>query len=124
MTKRVLDVGQCDLDHGNISNLLSQNFGATVDRAHLANDAIDLLQQNQYDLVLINRLLDRDHSEGKDLLATIKSSEQLKQTAVMLVTNFPEHQEHAVQSGAVLGFGKAELDRPETIEKLSAFLAG
>ena len=123
MAKRVLDVGQCDLDHGNISNLLTRNFGAEVDRAHLAGDAIDLLKQKQYDLVLINRLLDRDHSEGKGLIEQIKSNEQLKQTAVMLITNFPDHQELAVQAGAVLGFGKAELDKPETLEKLSAYLA-
>lgn len=123
MAKRVLDVGQCDFDHSNISSLLREHFGATVDRAHLANDALELLQENQYDLVLINRLLDRDHTEGTVLLETIKSNEQLKETTVMLVTNFEDHQQRAVESGAALGFGKAELDKPETIQRLSEFLA-
>ncbi len=40
----------------------------------------------------------------------------------MLLSNFPQYQEAAVAAGAEPGFGKAELDRPETLERLRRFL--
>ena len=40
----------------------------------------------------------------------------------MLLSNFPEAQEAAVKAGAEPGFGKAEFDRPETVERLARFL--
>jgi hypothetical protein len=41
----------------------------------------------------------------------------------MLITNFPEHQDAAVEAGAVRGFGKLEFSMPETLEKLKAVLS-
>ena len=40
----------------------------------------------------------------------------------MLITNFAEYQDLAVQAGAEAGFGKAELHRPETLENCGPFL--
>ena len=37
--KRVLDVGNCALDHGSISALISKQFGADVVQAHGPEDA-------------------------------------------------------------------------------------
>lgn len=38
---RVVNVGQCDADHGSISRLQEKlQFGATVDRAHGWRDAL------------------------------------------------------------------------------------
>ena len=42
----------------------------------------------------------------------------------MLVTNFPDHQDTAVALGATRGFGKLELDRAETRDKLQPILGG
>ena len=42
---------------------------------------------------------------------------------VMLVTNYPEHQQQAIAAGAEPGFGKAELASPATLAKLAKFLA-
>jgi hypothetical protein len=41
----------------------------------------------------------------------------------MLVSNYAEWQQRAVELGALPGFGKAELNRPETRAKLEAVLA-
>jgi CheY-like chemotaxis protein len=122
MTKRVLDVGQCGFDHGSISRLITSNFDALVEQAHHAADALERIQANEYDLILINRLLDQDHSEGSQLLTLIKSDAAITATPVMLVTNFADHQQLAVAAGAVLGFGKAELHSEETLGKLREFL--
>jgi hypothetical protein len=40
----------------------------------------------------------------------------------MLITNYPEHQDAAVEAGAIRGFGKLEFDNPETRETLAAVL--
>jgi hypothetical protein len=40
----------------------------------------------------------------------------------MLITNYPEHQQQAMELGAELGFGKLELNKPETHRQLAKFL--
>ena len=40
----------------------------------------------------------------------------------MLVTDYPEYQRAAVKAGAEAGFGKSELQTPQTREKLKRFL--
>jgi CheY-like chemotaxis protein len=123
MTKRVLEIGNCNLDHTLLSVLLNRNFQAAVIRAHDAAEALAALRSGPFDLVLVNRLLDRDGSEGLGLIRTIKASPEFAATPVMMITNYPEHQERAVAAGAELGFGKAELQAAETHEKLARFLA-
>ena len=41
---------------------------------------------------------------------------------VMLVSNYPQYQQQAVDAGAVPGFGKAELRSPTTLARLAEFL--
>ena len=122
MTKRVLDVGNCDFDHGSIRRLIEQNFDAEVTRAHDADETLRALRQGGVDLVLINRRLYRDQSAGVEIIQRIKADAQLAAVPVMLVTNFPEHQQRAIGAGAEPGFGKAELSDPATCEKLRRFL--
>lgn len=122
MTRRVLDVGQCNPDHAAISRLLNKHFDVDIVRTHGESDTIAALQSGDFDLVLINRKLDRDYSEGLSILETIKSDSAMSHVAVMLVSNFPEAQESAVAAGAVYGFGKAELGNPDVVERLAAIL--
>jgi len=121
MAKRVLDVGQCVPDHTAIRRLLESNFGATVIQAHDAEETLQALRTSRFDLVLINRKLDLDYSDGIEILRQIKADPELADVPVMLVTNYPEHQQLAVQAGGVEGFGKAELHRPETIARLRPY---
>jgi CheY-like chemotaxis protein len=122
MTKRILDVGQCNPDHSSISRLLNQHFDVEIVRAHLESDAVESLQAEPFDLVLVNRKLDRDYSDGLGIIRNIRSDENLKHTPVMLVSNYPESQDEAVAAGAVYGFGKAELGNPDVVERLAAIL--
>lgn len=116
---RVLDVGQCDMDHGMIAAMLRREFGAEVDRAHTEAEALAALAQTHYDLVLINRVFDRDGTGGMDILRRLKSDETTRTMPVMLVSNYPEAQDAAVVAGALRGFGKAAVESPETIELLA-----
>ena len=122
MPKQILDVGQCDMDHDSIRRLIQQHFTAEVVRAHSAEETIDALRRTSFDLVLVNRILDRDQSDGLQIVRRIKNDRELADVAVMLVTNYREHQETAVSAGAEPGFGKAALDSEATRRALQRVL--
>jgi CheY-like chemotaxis protein len=123
MSKRVLDVGNCDMDHGNIRGMLEERFRAAVDRAHGPDDALAALRAAPYDLVLVNRLMDRDGSEGLEVLRRIQADPALAGVPVMIITNIPEHEAAAVSAGARPGFGKLALNAPQTHARLREYLA-
>ncbi len=122
MTKRVLAVGNCSFDHGNIRSMIQRRFDAALDRAHNATDALAALQTTNYDLVLINRKLERDGSDGIEIIRAMKADPKTIDVPVMLITNFPDHQEQAIRAGALAGFGKAQLDGPAAHAALDAVL--
>ena len=119
---RVLDVGNCDADHGAIRRMLEANFRAQVVRAHEPGDSLALLRSQPFDLVLVNRKLDRDDSDGLPIIEAIQADPKLRGIPCMLITNYAEHQQAAVRAGAVEGFGKRELASSQTRAKLAAIL--
>ncbi len=122
MSKRVLNVGQCRPDQHAIRALLRSHFDVEVVSADLLDDALESLNRDRYDLVLINRKLDRDGSDGLEVLRAVRRSERHGDVPVMLVSNYPEAQAAAIAAGALPGFGKSELDAPQTVEKLRQVL--
>ena len=120
--KSVLSVGQCRPDQAAISHYLTSHFDAKVLSADFAADACQLLKDQDIDLVLINRKLDADGSDGLEILQQIRGNEATARVPVMLVSNFAEWQEKAVALGAIYGFGKAELNQAATRQRLSAVL--
>jgi DNA-binding NtrC family response regulator len=121
-SKTVLSIGQCRPDGAAITYYLQSNFSAVVTAADTAGAAMHLLASEHFDLVLINRILDADGSSGMDILKTIRLNAAWDTLPVMLVSNYPQWQEAAVAGGALPGFGKAELNRPETRQKIGAVL--
>ena len=122
MTKRILDVGNCGPDHSAIRQFFARHFGGEVTQAHGSDDTMTLLKSSAYDLVLVNRKLDRDYSDGIEIIRQIKADPATSGVAVMLITNYVDHQDEAVAAGALRGFGKLEFDKPETLEKVKAAL--
>jgi two-component system chemotaxis response regulator CheY len=122
MGKRVLDVGNCVPDHAAIRRMLETGFGAEVLQAHGPEDTLAALQAGPIDLVLVNRKLDQDYSDGLEIIKRVKSDPRLRAVPMMLVTNYAEHQVAAVAEGAEYGFGKLELSKPETHERLAKIL--
>jgi len=123
VTQQVLDVGNCDPDFASIRNFLSSQFDCKVVRAHSLEDTLAELRQGNYALVLVNRKLDRDYSDGIEIIKSLQSDADLQNVPVMLITNFQEHQDAAVAIGAKRGFGKLEFDQPETLNRLTAVLS-
>jgi hypothetical protein len=118
--KTVLDLGQCDPDHGSIKRVV-ESLGLRVVRAATANEAKEILSREQVDLVLVNRIFDLDGGSGIDFIADVKrlinSGGVLNpKLNLMLVSNYPEYQERAVALGALPGFGKAALGDAATGE--------
>lgn len=122
MSCKVLSVGQCRPDHAAITHFLSSNFNAEVIEADLPAAAQAAVQEHEIDLVLINRKLDADYSDGMEILRTLKADANTQDIPVMLVSNFAEWQEKAVHEGATYGFGKAELGSPDVIDRVRAAL--
>ena len=122
--KKILDVGNCVPDHNAIRRMLESKFAAQVLQTHGPDDTLELLKREKVDLVLINRKLDQDYSDGIEILKQIKGIPELAAIPVMIVTNYEEHQLASIQAGGIRGFGKLELNKPETHQRIEAVLQG
>lgn len=120
--KRVLSVGQCGPDTAQLKQLVERGHGAELVPAVDWNDAQRQLSEGAFALVLVNRKLDVDYSDGLEVIRRLKGEAAWSDVPVMMVTNFAEHQEQAVAAGAVYGFGKSELGAAATHERLAAVL--
>jgi CheY-like chemotaxis protein len=122
MSKTVLDVGNCGPDHSAIRKMLTTSFGVQVVQAHNAAETLEILHSQTIDLVLVNRKLDEDYSDGIEIIKLIKADPNLSAMPVMLVTNIEEHQQQAMVIGAQRGFGKLALNASATIALLGEVL--
>lgn len=123
MTKTLVDCGNCGPDFNSIRQMVKSNFNATVLQTHGAEDTLELLRDRSIDLVMVNRKLDRDYTDGIEIIKQIKADPELCNVPVMLVTNYDEHQEAAMELGAKRGFGKLEIGKQETVAILKPYLA-
>ena len=123
LMQKLLIVGQCDFDYQRISFVISKMYAAEIHRADLFDEAIQRALEQPYALILINRLLDLDRSEGMEILHELKSNPQTDDIPVMIISDYQDAQDVAVAAGASPGFGKAALDTPRTFELLSNYLA-
>lgn len=123
---RVLDVGNCDSDHGVIRALLVNHFDVEVDRVMFVDEALLRIARQPYDLVLVNRRIFADDRDGLELIrrlrATTAQPAANARPAVMMVSNFEAAQQAAIAAGAVRGFGKAQLRDAATLERLALVL--
>jgi CheY-like chemotaxis protein len=120
--KHVLSVGQCYADHSAIAGTLQRHFQAEVVAAGTADEALTLLRQQSFDLVLVNRVLDGDGSLGLAIVEKVRTDKRLCELPIMLVSNYEDAQQQAVEKGALPGFGKASLGQPHMLARLKAVL--
>ena len=118
---KILNVGQCGVDHPAISGMLRKALNAHVEGADTHDEALETLRAGGFDLVLVNRVGDLDGAPGLGLIRAIKADPSLAETPVMLVSNLPDAQAEAVAAGALPGFGKNDL-RGGAAEKVKAAL--
>jgi len=118
----VLDVGNCTPDHVMIRRMLTDHFDVNVDRVMFVSEALERMKQQAYALILVNRLIFEDGSDGLELLRQSRRDLPTLNTPIMLVSNYPEAQARAIEAGAAPGFGKATIGSRQTIEMLSRYL--
>ena len=123
MTKKVLSVGNCSYDHGQLTHQLSEHFQAQVVAAEHTEEALERLRAEPFDLVLVNRIFDGNGQQGLDAIRRMKAEPELAGTPVMLVSNYPEYQQEALSVGAEPGFGKDQFKTLHSVEGLRRFLA-
>jgi len=120
--KKIMSVGQCNPDHFALSNFLKSNFHCEILRIDSTEEALERMNKEKFDLVLVNRKLDIDYTDGTILIEKMKSSSGMKNIPVMLVSNYPEYQEDAVKMGAFYGIGKMEYSNPSILERFQGIL--
>ncbi len=119
--KYALIVGHCDLDNPQVTSLLEKEFSTNVTRVKLLKKAIEHLEKRDYDLVIINRIGAFDQESGLELIEKIKEDGRF-QVPLMMVTNYKDQMDIAIEKGAVPGYGKDKLHDKETIGLLSKYL--
>ncbi|MBT6229023.1 MAG: response regulator transcription factor, partial [Candidatus Scalindua sp.] len=118
--KNALIVGHCDLDNPQITSLIEKNFSVKVTRVKLFMNTVECLEKQNYDLVIINRIGAFDQESAMELIKKIKQDERFN-VPLMMVTNYKDQMDMAVEIGAVPGYGKDKLHDKETIELLSKY---
>ena len=122
---RILNVGQCNVDTASITRFLDKAVGAEVVGAHSPEEAADALRAGGFDLVLVNRVFDRGGDRGLDFIRDLKADPELAEVPVMLVSNYDDAQQQAVDAGALQGFGKSQIGDDTVAEQIrSAVGAG
>ena len=119
---RILSVGQCGMDHGQIGRALGRPLDAEVIAADTHEDARRKLAAGAFDLVLVNRVGDLDGAPGLDLIRDLKADPATAGVPAMLVSNYPDAQAEAVSAGAVAGFGKSDLGTARALDQVRATL--
>jgi len=103
--KRVLLVGNCNKDGPAIKGFIEEKFDAEALDIKTIEEAINILEKEQeFDLIAVNRVGAYDSKNGLGLIDHIK--EKNIEIPIMLITNFHDKMQEAIEHGAVQGFGK------------------
>ncbi|MFT3881664.1 MAG: response regulator [Gemmatales bacterium] len=119
MPKRVLSIGNCGYDHSTLSSALQKHFDVEIYAAETAQEATQAVTDAQFDLIIVNRLFDINSESGIELIRKLKPT---MKTPMMLLSNYPEYQHEAVAAGAVQGFGKTHVGKPEMVQAVEQYL--
>jgi DNA-binding NarL/FixJ family response regulator len=122
MSKKIALVGHCGPDSSYLRMTVAK-AGRDIKVTSADDDAeLKQLLDDGVDLLLLNRELDYgfDEREGVALIRKLRTAYPNVKT--MLVSNYPDAQQAAVQAGALPGFGKRELSSPRVLELIRAAL--
>ena len=96
------------------SSVAHERFDCEVLQAHGADDALAALRDGTFDLVLVNRKLDMDYSDGIEVIRQIKADPDGRRHAGDADHQLPRAPGRGRGVGALRGFGKLEFEKPET----------
>lgn len=117
---RVILVGHCVPDSMFLTRFVRKHAkGAAVERVNTDAALAEVIAQPM--VLLVNRVLD---GRFADLSGLLVLEQTLQGPAVpLLISNYADAQQAAIDAGALRGFGKAELGKPESAERLLAAMS-
>ena len=118
---KILSVGQCGFDGPAIAKQLRGDLGASVVNAESRSEALDVLETQDFDLILVNRVFDATGEEGLDLIRDVSGRGG---PPVMMVSNYTDAQDAAEKAGGVRGFGKKQLGSAAVADAVRSQLEG
>ena len=120
--KQVVLVGHCMPDTYMLKSTLPGLVGGVPIQA--VNDAASIAKAGPESLLLVNRALDGEFGtdNGIELIRTL--AQRSPRPRLMLISNYAEAQQQAVSAGALPGFGKSELGKAQTRQRLQAAVEG
>jgi two-component system, chemotaxis family, chemotaxis protein CheY len=115
-------VGHCVPDSSHLTITVTRAVPHTVVKRVTDEAGTQALLAAGVDLLLVNRAMEPGYADalGTDYIRRLRAAHP--QVKLMLISNYPESQAEAIKDGALPGFGKSELTRPETLEKLKLAL--
>ena|SRR5690242_14379692 len=118
MSKKVALVGHCGPDSSYLRMAVSKAFRDAKVVAADDDSELKQLLADGVDLLLFNRILDYGFrsDEGVDVIRELRA--EYPNLKMMLVSNYEDAQEAAVQAGALPGFGKREIGTPRVSQVL------
>lgn len=126
MKPTLLCVGNCGFDQSTLNAYLLSRFDADVITADRAADADAVLARREVDLVLVNRVFDRDGDSGIDWIRRRFGGDGSPAgrgpMRAMLISGYEDAQREAMKAGAVPGFGKSDLRTELAGERIAAAL--
>lgn len=121
---QVVLVGHCGADALMLEETVKHALGAGVKVAR-ANTSKELGRYaSPQALMLVNRVPDGRFDAGGGIEIIRALTSQPDPPTVMLISNYPDAQEQAIQAGAQRGFGKADMDDPATVAVLRQAASG
>jgi hypothetical protein len=123
MSKKVALVGHCGPDSSYLRMIIQKaDKGAQIIFAD-SDEELNHVLKSEVDLLLFNRELGYGFTEpmGVSMIARLRAG--YPKTKMMLISNYPDAQEAAVQAGALPGFGKREIGTPRVVQLLKDALA-
>ena len=121
---KILSVGNCGFDHGQLVSLFSNVApDMTLHGADSSAEAVQAVRGgvNDYALVVVNRVLDRTSESGVALVERLKSEGCT--APIMLISNYADAQAEAMAAGAEPGFGKSQMSDPDLADRLREVLS-
>ena len=118
MSPQVALVGHCGPDSSYLRMAVSKAFRDAKVVAADDDSELKQLLADGVDLLLFNRILDYGFrsDEGVDVIRELRAA--YPNVKMMLVSNYEDAQEAAVQAGALPGFGKREIGTPRVTQML------
>lgn len=121
---QVVLVGHCGADQFMLDRMVRHALGDDVTIASANDDRVLKTYVSSASLLLVNRELDGYFAAASGVELIRQLVHQTDPPAAMLISNYADAQQKAVDAGAQRGFGKSQLREADAIDQLKQAIGG